>query len=918
MKYKENDNQMRTNPLPRLGEGIYTPKGADHVGLWLVQHSLGPLLGPFNILRALALILWNDRYFTCILQGGTLERGSDLDVSAECPEVLGQGATDPSHQGRKIRKEKRCSKGWKKGVFHRLGDKGKSMSAYSNDSRHQSRRDTESYYKSSRSRGTEPASEKHYNKRAPSHKTKALSKSKGSAGGHWKSRSKKKRSSIEDDDLSQPWVCEETDLFTLRIRYFDLPKRTRVPGHVKTYDGSEDPEDHLKIFQAATKVERWVMPTWCHMFNSTLTGSVRVWFEYLPPKSVDGYDDLKEANLANFRQQKKCIKDPMEIHHIKQKEGEYTEDFVRRFKVEIMDMKGAPEIMRISIFLHGITNPELIKRLHDKFSKSVDEIMRITTSFLMGEVAAGNQERKKSFPPRKQQEAGHIISFPPLKEEEGTEGPMITEAKVRGHFIHRIKISSPYNRIIERPGVRKIQAVPSTTHIMLKFLVAGRVLTLRSSKIIPVECAAVLGPEGQPPAAHQAIEERIKVAINQDYPEQTILIGSTLTEEGRNKLCDLLQRCPPVRKKRRSQAADRNKDIQEEVEKLVNAGIMKEVHYHSCLSNPVMMPFGLRNAGATYQRLVDKAFHKQIGRNLEVYVDDLVIKSRTEDEIIRDIEETFKTLREINMKLNPKKCTLRVEEGMFLGRTKFKWKAGKLQQTEEAEVAFKQMKQLIAELPTLTAPKEKEELIIYLAAAKEAVSVVLMTTREAKKMSIYFISRALRGPKVNHTLMEKLVLALVHASKRLERYFQAHVIIVVTDQPIELGEYAIHYKPRLFVKGQILADFIVERPEENDPDTATEVKEELSEQWILFTDASSCVDGFGAGLILTNPEGAEFTYALRFRFEATNNEAEYEALIAGLRIAEEMGVKSLQANMDSRLVANQVNGTYIAMEADMI
>ncbi|GJT08456.1 reverse transcriptase domain-containing protein [Tanacetum coccineum] len=79
------------------------------------------------------------------------------------------------------------------------------------------------------------------------------------------------------------------------------------------------------------------------------------------------------------------------------------------------------------------------------------------------------------------------------------------------------------------------------------------------------------------------------------------------------------------------------------------------------------MPFGLRNAGATYQRLVDKAFHKQIGRNLEVYMDNLVIKSRTEDEIVRDIEETFKTLREINMKLNPNKCTFGVEEGMFLG-----------------------------------------------------------------------------------------------------------------------------------------------------------------------------------------------------------------------------------------------------------
>ncbi|GJU23298.1 reverse transcriptase domain-containing protein [Tanacetum coccineum] len=83
-------------------------------------------------------------------------------------------------------------------------------------------------------------------------------------------------------------------------------------------------------------------------------------------------------------------------------------------------------------------------------------------------------------------------------------------------------------------------------------------------------------------------------------------------------------------------------------------------------------------------------------------------------------------------------------------------------------------------------------------------------------------------------------------------------------------------------------------------------------------DGSSCVDGSGAGLILTNLEGAEFTYALRFRFDVTNNEAEYEALIAGLRITKQIGVKKLQTNVDSRLVANQVNGSYIAKEPGMI
>ncbi|GKA15946.1 reverse transcriptase domain-containing protein [Tanacetum coccineum] len=217
------------------------------------------------------------------------------------------------------------------------------------------------------------------------------------------------------------------------------------------------------------------------------------------------------------------------------------------------------------------------------------------------------------------------------------------------------------------------------------------------------------------------------------------------------------------------------------------------------------MPFGLRNAGATYQRLVDNAFHGQISRNLKVYVDDLVIKSCTKDEIVGDIEETFKTLRKINMKLNPKQCTFEVEEGMFLGyqvNTKgIKICPNKVDAVlslqspkclkdvqklnEEAEAAFRQIKEHIAKLPMLTTPEEQEELIIYLAASKEAVSVVLMTEREARQMSIYFVSRALRGPDVNYTSMEKLVLALVHASKRLKRYFQAHPIIVVTDQPIK-------------------------------------------------------------------------------------------------------------------------------------
>ncbi|GJW06495.1 reverse transcriptase domain-containing protein [Tanacetum coccineum] len=220
------------------------------------------------------------------------------------------------------------------------------------------------------------------------------------------------------------------------------------------------------------------------------------------------------------------------------------------------------------------------------------------------------------------------------------------------------------------------------------------------------------------------------------------------------------------------------------------------------------------------------------------------------------------------------------------------------------------MKKLIAELPTLIAPKEKEELVIYLAAAKEAIRAVLMTERDGKEMPIYFVSRALQGLKINYTSMAKLILALMLSNPEVTRR--------LLKWRFELEEPDIHYSSRTSFKGQILADFIVEHPEDDPLDTPMENKEELPHPWILFTDGSSCIDGSGAGLIITNLEGNEFIYALRFRFDATNNESEYKALIAGLRIAEQMGVKNLQANVDSRLVANQVNGTYIAKEPGMI
>ncbi|GJS32286.1 reverse transcriptase domain-containing protein [Tanacetum coccineum] len=240
------------------------------------------------------------------------------------------------------------------------------------------------------------------------------------------------------------------------------------------------------------------------------------------------------------------------------------------------------------------------------------------------------------------------ILFLPLGEDEGTKGPMIIKAQIGGHCIHRMYVDGGsaseilYEHFFSRLRLEiKNQLVPTITLLIgfsgeiiwpigqiqllvkiedeehstlawINFVVLpmkGGVITLKSNRMVPLECAMVSGSEGNLSTAKQTVEERIKVAINPEYPEQRIMIGSTLTEEGRNKLCNLLHRnldifawksadmtdiprhivehglnvregCSPVRQKKRGQAADRNQAIQEELGKLVEAEVMKEVHYH--------------------------------------------------------------------------------------------------------------------------------------------------------------------------------------------------------------------------------------------------------------------------------------------------------------------------------------------------
>ncbi|KAL5550934.1 hypothetical protein UlMin_001110 [Ulmus minor] len=154
------------------------------------------------------------------------------------------------------------------------------------------------------------------------------------------------------------------------------------------------------------------------------------------------------------------------------------------------------------------------------------------------------------------------------------------------------------------------------------------------------------------------------------------------------------------------------------------------------------------------------------------------------------------------------------------------------------------------------------------------------------------------------------------AARKLRPYFQAHTIIIPTKFPlkqwsIELGEFDIQFKPQIAIKGQALADFIAEftyTPEMSEKITT----QTQNSQWKLYVDGSSTETSSGAGIILVSPDGVKLSCAVRFKFKATNNQAEYEALLSGLRLAKEVSARHLTIYSDSQLVVSQVNSEFQA------
>jgi hypothetical protein len=253
------------------------------------------------------------------------------------------------------------------------------------------------------------------------------------------------------------------------------------------------------------------------------------------------------------------------------------------------------------------------------------------------------------------------------------------------------------------------------------------------------------------------------------------------------------------------------------------------------------MPEGLKNAGPTFTRMTVAVFKPQIGRNIQAYVNDLIVKSSDRASHVSDLAETFTNMRKDGLKLNPEKCVFGVTKGKILGclisvkrieanpdkiraisekeepKTKrdiqklngrvaalnrfisrsaerslpffkvLKGK-GKIEWGPEQSKAFTELKEYNEKMAILSPLSPSEPLFLYVAASMAAVSAMLVQEVEGEKgklqSPVYFISEALSGSKLLYSELEKIAYAVVMATRKLRHYFEAHKVTVLTDQPL--------------------------------------------------------------------------------------------------------------------------------------
>ncbi|KAG7543367.1 Retrotransposon gag domain [Arabidopsis thaliana x Arabidopsis arenosa] len=758
-------------------------------------------------------------------------------------------------------------------------------------------------------------------------------------------------------------VIEETRRtpFTSRISNLRIKDSRKVK--LPTYDGKGDPKNHLAASQiAAGRID--LEPDeedagYCKLFSENLSGSALLWFTQLELGTIDSFKELSSAFLKQYSMFMEKATSDADLWNLTQGQNEPLRKYIAKFKEVIAKIPGVSHAAALSALRNGLWHESRFREeiivnrpntIQDALFRATnwmeaeEEKLSLAKKHRPAKLVVGNPTKK--FEPKDQKRFGVNPSTNAVGKPSPSSGRYNSpNTWVRDESaycdIHRVNGNSTKDCSVLKKHLTELWAAGELANFNIEDFVESYHKEKEDSEASnPPEKKHK--PNG--PGTPNTPKKRIDVNYAEIRSDQS---KGTRNQQQFKPLGSKDRRIHCFRPIGRLQHNSRNSvDIPNEGYTF-NLSPMREIsdswrnqnHPRRSGNIAFLLPHGTsfkaqiaindkreaRKQEST--RTAKCSFGVPSGEFLGYIVTERGIEANPNQinafltmpspRNIKEVQRLTGRIAALNRFISKSTDKCLPFYQILKGNKKFRW-------DDQCEAAFGQLKTYLTTPPILSKPESDEKLYLYILVSNHSVSGVLVREDRGEQKPIFYISKSLTSPETRYTMMEKLALAVVISARKLRPYFQSHPIEVLTSHPlrsilhgpsqsgrlakwaIELSEYDIEYKSRTSAKAQVLADFLTELPLEDG------ILVETDSTWKLHVDGSSSKQGSGIGIRLETPTKEIIEQSFRLMFPASNNEAEYEALLAGLRLALAIGAEKIIAYYDSQLVVNQFAGDYEA------
>ncbi|VFQ71993.1 unnamed protein product [Cuscuta campestris] len=733
--------------------------------------------------------------------------------------------------------------------------------------------------------------------------------------------SEERQKAVEDNEAAELWrmyerldaqnpyrqaVFSEVTPFSRRIMSCPLPDNFKTP-QIKAYNGTTDPQDHLARFEANVVMYAYPEEIKCRCFLATLEGQACEWFHKLPKRSIDKWSDLAHKFLEHFASSRRQKLPFSHLLNVKIRKGEQLREFINRWEKEARDVQGAD-----------------------------DQEMLARAKYLA-------LEAEDDEPPvRKEKKSGPPVAEGKKRKDYG-KGPNPTGYHANRHLVHAVQSlpAPPHSR--ESYGVQEAPKYceyhRNSTHNTSECVTLKKEMDQLIAKGPP--------PRSERPSSSNRTWRRLAA------PTAAITAGEG-QEDGRRHLgrdCDDLdeEERPPLPKRKKKEpmvftdedyppVLNPHRDalvIKVEINNvvvhrtLVDTGCSVNVMYSNTFKElgmsrsdlkPIHTPL-LGFTGDTIEAEGTITVKAGVGdgtHRLWLDMEFMVVHLDCAHHLILGRPGATKSQARVDENVSTICAAIQKEEG--------RPRVEPADEIEEVTLDPARPEQKVKVGKTLP-PRLKEQLLEVLQAFKVLFAwgpedmpgvdpriichrLAVDPTHKPIKQKKRFLSSERRD------FVTKQVTTLQSIGHIREvRYPECpNAPSRVSKWGVFLGSFQIEFKPRPAIKGQALADFVVEctaREEESNGE------EPEGNWWTVYTDGSSAIDASGGGVVAISPEGFKAYYSVRFRFKVSNNEAEYEALLCGLRLAASLKDERIQVRCDSKLIVGHVTREFEAKDERM-